>query len=127
MDGDDEIWGGGGRDTLTGGNGHDAFVLEPDKGAITITDFSTTDDQFRFSRFFWDLPSNAAPSDYVVINKDSDAMPTAPDSAHAYFLASDNAIWFDHDGKNGDDPVKIADYNRSNGSLTLASFEFIDY
>jgi hypothetical protein len=121
--GDDKLVGAVGHPTMTGGEGQDRFVEEPLGGSATITDFSTTDDLFVFSRSSWHLPRHASVDDYVVINKDSDDMPTRPQSDHGYVLASDNAVWFEY-GVSSSEPIKVFDYNRSDGSLTLDSFAF---
>lgn len=43
--GADTITGGGGDDTLTGGSGADVYVVGPDDGTDTITDFAVGEDQ----------------------------------------------------------------------------------
>ena len=46
--GDDTLIGGSGNDTLTGGQGGDEFVITPDGGNITITDFVLGEDSITF-------------------------------------------------------------------------------
>jgi hypothetical protein len=129
MGGNDTIYGGNGDDSLTGGTGNDVFVFSRKGGLDTITDFNLGNDKFGFAKVSWfgppPLSEDITIKNCVVIDTNSENVPSAPDSEHRYFLVTKNAIWLDEDGSNPDAPIKIAEFDQQHTALTIDSFVFV--
>jgi len=108
--------GGAGNDTLTGGTGADAFVIQNGGGLGTITDFSATvGDTIRIDAASFGLPSGAA-ADHVVL---SSRPPNAP---HAYFLATSSRIIWDSDGTGSAAAVQVVKFQSPVSGLNASAF-----